>query len=148
MKAPNYRFHMMKIAVSLGLSLALAPSLVAGGGSDTVPKGKVIHTSLEKIRASPAAYKNVWVSFPLQFASVGQIQNPFFTQFVPSAYTNFYGWTDEQTIWRREQYEDLFGLLFISKENKQAEDLYGLKVFDRLVVTGIRAQHVSEPALD
>lgn len=126
----------MKIAVSLALTLALAPLAAAGGGGDD-PTAKVVSTTLERIRHTPDAYKNVWVKFTVQFASVGKIKNPFFTEFVPSRFTNFYCWGDNQQIWKKDEYKDVFGLLFMAKGNEQVESLYVAKTYDRMIVTGV-----------
>ena len=125
----------MKIAFTIGLSLVLAPVLSAVGGDG--PTGKVVRTTLSAVRQTPDAFRNVWVRFDVQFASMGKVSNPFFTQFVPSRYANFYTWADEQEIWKQGQYEDLFGLLFIAKDNNQASSLYSAEVYQRIEITGI-----------
>lgn len=99
--------------------------------------GSPVATTLGQIRAEPMAYKNVKVTFVVQFASLGRISNPFFTKFTPTDYANFYVWADEQPIWQKESYEDLFGMLFMSKFSPQLESLYTLQTYDRLRVTGI-----------
>ncbi|MEE2887077.1 MAG: hypothetical protein VX951_06560 [Planctomycetota bacterium] len=124
----------MNIALTLGLTLAITPAFELGGDQAL---GKVVQTTLTKIRKSPNAYKNVWVSFPIQFVSLGKVENPFFTQFVPQSFANFYCWADEQQIWNRKQYEDVFGLLFMAKENEKLSEIYKMKVYQRIRVTGI-----------
>ncbi len=109
----------MKIVLLLGLSLTLSTSGFAIGGDDEPPNGKVVHTTLSKIRSAPNAYRNVWVTFKIQYVSLGKIKNPFFTEFVPAKYANFYGWAAEQPIWRKDQYEDLYGMFFMKKQNDQ-----------------------------
>jgi hypothetical protein len=122
----------MKIAVTAGFSLALlAPVLTAGDGD------KVIPTTLSTVRATPDAFRNLHVSFTVQFVSLGRVSNPFFTQFEPSQYANFHVWADEQPIWRRPAYDDVFGLLFLSKNHDQINELYDLRLYKRLRVTGI-----------
>ena len=97
----------------------------------------IIDTRLEALRDSPDAFKSVRVRFPIQFCSVGKVSNPFFTRFVPSDYANFYGWSVEQPIWRRESYGDMFGLMFVSKRNENTLDqLYKLRLYDRCYVVG------------
>ncbi len=120
----------MKIALALGLSLALAPTLVAQHGT-------VVATTLDQLRKSPEAYRGVWVRFTVQFASLGKVQNPFFTEFESSKFANFYGWADEQAIWKKGQYEDLFGLLFVAKNNDICSKIYKMKVYDRIEVVAI-----------
>lgn len=124
----------MNIVLTLGLTLAITPALEAGGGH---PQGKVVQTTLSKIRKAPNAFKNVWVSFPIQFVSLGKVENPFFTKFVPQSFGNFYCWADEQQIWDRDQYEDVFGLMFMAKENDKLREIYKMKVYQRVLVTGI-----------
>lgn len=125
----------MKIALSCTLSLALAPVLSA---QMPLPKSeKVVSTTLTQIRKSPDAFRGVWVRFNMQFGSLGKISNPFFTQFEPSRFANFYGWADEQRIWQKDQYEDLFGLMFVNKQSKIVDKIYGLRVYDRIEVVGV-----------
>ena len=97
----------------------------------------VIATTLTAVRGTPDAFKNVAVHFTVQFNQLGKISNPFFTRFVPNDFVNFYGWPSEQPIWRKDVYDDVFGLLFLSKEHKQLTDLYKLKTYDRVDVTGV-----------
>lgn len=120
----------MKVALTLGLSLALVPTLAA-------QQVTVVATTLAQLRKSPDAYRGVWVRFTIQFASLGKVQNPFFTEFEASQYANFYGWADEQAIWKKSEYEDLFGLFFIRKENDICSQIYKMKVYDRMEVVAI-----------
>jgi hypothetical protein len=125
----------MKIALTIGISLAMAPCTLAGG--DDLKNAATVSTTLSRVRQSPEAFKQVKVMFPLQFASIGRIANPFFTRFVPSEYTNFYGWAAEQPIWRKEEYGNVFAYLFLSKSSDQLQELYDLELYDRLMVTGV-----------
>ncbi|HLQ38227.1 MAG TPA: hypothetical protein VK348_10515 [Planctomycetota bacterium] len=99
--------------------------------------GSAVRTTLTQIRAEPEAYKGVKVVFPLQFASLGKLSNPFFTKFTPADFANFYAWAEEQPLWRQEAYEDLFGTLFYPKLGPKLEQLYQLRVYQRLQVTGV-----------
>jgi len=99
--------------------------------------GVPVTTTLSQIRAEPEAYKNVKVKFTIQFASLGKISNPFFTKFTPTDFTNFYAWADEQPIWQQAAYTDLFGLLFLSKTHEKLEQLYQLRVYQRVEITGV-----------
>lgn len=103
----------------------------------TNPEGLIVNTDLAAIRQSPEAFKNVWVRFDTQFCSMGRVSNPFFTEFVPSDFANFYAWGGEQPIWRKESYDDLFGMLFMHKDNPQVEGLYKLSLYERVRVTGV-----------
>ncbi len=99
--------------------------------------GAPVSTTLDQVRAEPHAYKNVNVKFTVQYASLGRISNPFFTKFTPSDFANFYGWADEQAIWQENSYEDLFGMLFLSKFSDQLEELYQLETYDRIQIHGV-----------
>ena len=99
--------------------------------------GKPVRTTVEAMRANPDAYRNVKVQFTVQFASLGRISNPFFTKFTPTEYTNFYAWSDDQPIWQEKAYNDVFGMLFLSKSNPQLEQLYTLPLYSRVRCTGV-----------
>jgi hypothetical protein len=99
--------------------------------------GVTVDTTLSQVRADAEAYKSVQVKFTIQFASLGKIYNPFFTKFTPSEYSNFYAWPDEQPIWRLKDYHDVFGMLFLSKSSDKLDQLYKLKAYQRVAVTGI-----------
>lgn len=99
--------------------------------------GTAVKTTLTQIRAEPESFKNVKVEFTLQFASLGRIANPFFTKFTPTEYANFYAWADEQPIWQEKSYQDLFGMLFLAKTHPKLEQLYTLRLYQRIKVTGV-----------
>lgn len=126
----------MRIRNTLVGAIALLSPCVAADGNKP-SDSKVVATTLTQIRETPESFKGVWVKFPVQFSSVGRLQNPFFTRFVASDYTNFHAWADEQPIWRKDQFDDMFGLLFVSKENGQLDQLVGLDRYDRVQLTGI-----------
>lgn len=94
-------------------------------------------TTLEQIRKSPEAFKNVKVEFKIQFASLGRMSNPFFTQFTPQEFANFHAWSSEQPIWREPTYKDVFGMLFLSKSSPQIGELYDLEIYQCLRVTAV-----------
>jgi len=99
--------------------------------------GTAVTTTLSQVRAEPEAFKNVKVSFTVQFASLGRISNPFFTKFTPTDFANFYAWGDEQPIWQEKAYNDVFGMLFLSKSHPKLEQIYELRLYQRLVITGV-----------
>ena len=99
--------------------------------------GPAVRTNLSAMRANPDAYQNVKVQFVVQFASLGRISNPFFTQFTPTEYTNFYGWADDQKLWQEKHYNDVFGMLFLSKSNTQLETLYTMGLYTRIRCTAV-----------
>ncbi len=99
--------------------------------------GTPVVTTLAQVRAEPEAYKNVKVTFKVQFTSLGRITNPFFTKFTPTDFANFYAWADEQPIWQEKSYNDVFGMLFLSKSHARLEELYSLRLYQRITVIGI-----------
>lgn len=127
---------MHNLALTLGALAALALPCHAQGGGDEIPP-EVISTSLQAIRQAPESYKGVYVDMTLQFASVGRLQNPFFTRFVASDYANFYVWADESEIWRRPSYDDVFGRCFIAKDNDHLNETFALQMYDRLRVRAV-----------
>ena len=121
----------MNKALILTVAALLAQSAICGGDDDNA-----VPTTLTMIRSTPDAFKNVTVRFTVQFSTLGKVSNPFFTRFVPSDYANFYAWSADQPIWRKEAYDDVFGLLFIAKEHKNLPDLYRFKQYERLELVG------------
>lgn len=99
--------------------------------------GNPVRTTIAAMRANPDAFHNVKVKFTAQFASLGRISNPFFTKFTPTDYTNFYAWDDNQPIWQEESYNDVFGMLFLSKSNPQLEQIYSMPLYTRVQCTGV-----------
>ena len=126
----------MKRALIVAL-LATSPAVAQEEDRFTNPSGITVDIDLQAIRETPEAYKSLWVRFDLQFCSMGRVSNPFFTQFVPSDFANFYGWGGSQPIWRKSSYDDLFGMLFMHKDNPRVSDLYSLRLYDRITVTGV-----------
>lgn len=96
-----------------------------------------VDTTLAQVRAHPEAFRNVKLRFQMQFASLGNVSNPFFTPFVASDFANFHAWGAEQPIWRKAEFDDMFGLLFLSKTSKQLQTLYDAKVFTHFKATGL-----------
>jgi hypothetical protein len=119
---------MKKALVMLSLAL-IAPRAWCGGEED---EKSIVNTTLSAVREKSDAFRNVPVRFTVQFNSLGKISNPFFTRFVPTEFVNFYAWASDQPIWRKESYDDLFGMLFLSKESKFLPALYTLKLYDRV----------------
>ncbi|MBL9076696.1 MAG: hypothetical protein JNL08_04280 [Planctomycetes bacterium] len=99
--------------------------------------GTAVRTTLTEVRGNPEAYKGVKVKFDAQFTSLGKLSNPFFTKFTPTEFANFYVWADEQPIWQEKAYEDVFGMLFLAKTHPRLEELYSLRLYQRVEITGI-----------
>ena len=122
----------MKNALLLTILAGVAP-LSAQGDALSAP----VRTTIEAMRANPDAFHNVKVDFTVQFASLGRISNPFFTKFTPTEFTNFYGWGDDQPIWQEPSYNDVFGMLFVSKSSPKLDQLYRLPLYKRIRCTGV-----------
>lgn len=99
--------------------------------------GSPISTTLTAVRRDPDAYRNVRVEFTVQFASLGKMSNPFFTRFTPAEFVNMYAWAEEQPIWQKQSYDDLFGNLFYSKDGSALSRLFELRPYQRLRLWGI-----------
>ena len=124
----------MQKALMLSVAL-LAQTAWCGGDDDKDPI--IVATTLTAVREKPDAFKHVTVRFNIQFNALGKVSNPFFTRFVPSDFVNFYAWPTEQPIWRKDSYDDLFGMLFLAKENKQIQDLYKMRLYERFEIEAI-----------
>lgn len=122
----------MRTSLLLSL-LALAAPLPAQESDFGIP----VATTLSAVRADPDAFRGVKVTFTIQFTSLGRISNPFFTRFTPSDYVNFYAWADEQPIWQKSAYSDPFAMLFYSKLGKKLEQVYSLRLYERVRVEGV-----------
>jgi len=96
-----------------------------------------VATTLTNIRLVPDAYRNVQVVFPVQFAALGKLSNPFFTKFTPADFSNFYVWADEQPIWQRTSYDHVFGNMFYPKTGSQLQQIFELRMYQRLQITGV-----------
>ena len=123
----------MKLALFVPFLLGVAAALPAQGREF----GATVETTLSEVRSEPQAFQNVKIGFTVQFASLGRISNPFFTKFTPTDYANFYAWGDEQTIWQQPSYKDVFGMLFLGKLHDDLETLYGLRLYQRIKITGV-----------
>ena len=123
----------MKTALTLCLAFS-APCVAQLQTADDV---STVETTLTEVRNTADAFKGVKLTFPIQFAWVGKISNPFFTRFVPSDYANFQGWAIEQPIWRKEVYDDVFGLMFIAKTNPLLSEIFQIPRYQRLQVTAV-----------
>lgn len=123
---------------TLALALTTCLCSLPAQGPEISSEGKlIIDTSLDALRADPDAFKAVWVRFDVQFSSLGAVSNPFFTRFEPIDFANFYVWGGDQPIWRRDSYDDVFPTLFMSKRNPNLKELYTVKQYERLRVTGM-----------
>ena len=94
-------------------------------------------TTLSAIRNNPDAFKNVWVTFDIQFGGLSTVYNPFFTRFVPTDYVGLAAWGTEQEIWKLEEFRKDFHFLFVDKRSSAAIPLYKLKKFQRARVIGL-----------
>jgi len=94
-------------------------------------------TTLSAIRNNPDAFKNVWVTFDIQFGGFSTVYNPFFTRFVPTDYVGLAAWGAEQEIWKLEEFRKDFHFLFVDKRSSAATPLYKLKKYQRARLVGL-----------
>ena len=133
--------------------LALSASLLAGPlsaqeetGGFGVPKD----TTLETVRRSPHAFKNVWIRFTGHFFGIGTVHNPFFTRFTRSDFVNFGLWADDQKIWERKEFDNPCSTLFCQKTSGELlTQIYALQRYERVTLTGIvRNAFQGEPFIE
>lgn len=131
------RFELSRrLAIAISLTCSFATTGAAQWRESRQFPNTVV-TTLTEVRAHPDAFRNVKVQFEVQFASLGSVSNPFFTQFVPTDFANFHAWAVEQPIWRKSEFDNMFGLLFVSKTNDQVQEVYDCSTFDRLRIVGL-----------
>ncbi len=122
-------------------SLALALLLAAGSlpaQQETDDFGRARATTLAAVRATPQAFKNVWIRFSGWFSGIGALHNPFFTRFTRTDYVNFALWGDTQKLWVEDEYKHPCTTLFVLKSNDKAVDLItSLGIYQRVTCTGI-----------
>jgi hypothetical protein len=123
----------MRIALLVSFVLGAVAALPAQAD----PFSGTVKATLEQIRKDPEAFKNVKVEFKVQFASLGRLSNPYFTQFTPQEFANFHAWSQEQPIWREQSYKDVFGMLFLSKSSPSLSKLYESEIYQCLQLTGV-----------
>jgi tetratricopeptide (TPR) repeat protein len=92
--------------------------------------------TLDQVLAEPHAYRNIDISFVVQFNSIGSIDNPYYTRFERDHYVNFSAWGDPAHLWRRSVYKASFPYLFMSRISKQSKDLLRANRYQRFVVAG------------
>ncbi len=121
---------------TFGLTTVLA-ALAAMPAVSQTEDSLVVPTTLSALRQTPDAFRGVTVAFDVHFASMGSVENPFFTRFTPTDFANFYVWADEQPIWQREAYNQVFGHMFLSKSSDQIDKLYELNLYEHVRLTAV-----------
>lgn len=114
-------------------SATLLPAQGEGWWDDLYENRSV---TLSQIRAEPHAFRNIDVSFVIQFNGIGSIDNPYYTRFERDQYVNFSAWDDSAKLWDRKTYRDSFPYLFMSRISKQSGTLLKSHRYQRFVVTG------------
>ena len=92
--------------------------------------------TLDQVRAEPHAFRNIDISFVVQFNAIGAIDNPYYTRFERDQYVNFSAWDDAVHLWQRAVYKDSFPYLFMSRISKQSQELLRATRYQRFVVAG------------
>lgn len=116
------------------LAFISLPAAATNGWWDDLYEEKTV--TLEQVIAHPEAYKGMDVSFVVQFHQLGQIDNPYYTQFEKGQYLNFSVWSDSAELWSKKAYGDDFPYLFIDRIATECQTILTSSAYDRFLVTG------------
>jgi hypothetical protein len=93
--------------------------------------------ALSKVLASPEAWRDVPVSFVVQFHQIGKAGTSFYTRFESDTWLNFSGWADDCALWEKRAFESDFPHLFVRRDAADCRVVSSASVYDRLAVSGI-----------
>ncbi len=100
-----------------------------------IKKVKFVPVPLPTIVKSPAKYKETYVEFTCRFYQLGNIENPFHTQFFDTDYVNLHVWYDKAYLWKEKGIKSIFPLLFVRKvDTKIVSQVKNLKKYQRLSI--------------
>jgi len=91
-------------------------------------------TYLSDILNSPQCWLDVPVRIPLRFSRIGNIYNPFFTQFNSEQYINFAAWDIQAPIWNQDGFNNDYPHFYFEKDNPEAKTFMKLNTFDTVCV--------------
>lgn len=92
--------------------------------------------SLAQIVKNPTAFRDLDVTFVIQFQGLGTIENPFYTKFEKDRFMNFSAWADETPLWQKEEFKKNFNYLFVDRMAKETEILANARTYQRFLVVG------------
>jgi hypothetical protein len=94
-------------------------------------------STLPKIIAAPEAWRDVPVTFTVQFRQQGRNGPSFFTRFEPDQWLNFVAWPDEAALWEKKAFDTDFPHLFIRRDNPDFKAIASAATYDRFTVSGV-----------
>jgi hypothetical protein len=113
---------------------AKAEKPVGGWWDDAFAEREV---PLSTILAKPEAWRDVPVTFVVQFHQIGKAGSSFFTRFEPDTWLGFSAWTDDAALWEKKAFESDFPNLFVQRNGADARIVGSAAVYDRLAVSGV-----------
>jgi hypothetical protein len=114
---------------------ASRPARPEGGWWDDVFAEKSV--PLGTILASPEIWRDVPVSFAIQYRQPGKSGTSFFTRFEPDQWLSFVAWPDEAPLWEKKAFDADFPHLFIRRNSADVKTIGTAATYDRFVVSGI-----------
>ncbi len=108
--------------------------MVAGRGDDRSAAAEPSESWDEVVR-EPVGFLGRTVRFVVQFHSLDERWNPYVTRFGPRDYVALNGWTDEQRLWIRSEYDDPVVRIFVRRDGGLAALFAGLEGHERVAVT-------------
>lgn len=127
---------------TIGAAAVAAPSVPAakvdkpvGGWWDDVFAERSI--ALGKILATPEGWRDLPVSFVIQFRQPVKNGASFFTRFEPDQWLNFSGWADEAALWEKKAFDSDFQHMFIRRTSGDYKIIAAAAIYDRFAVSGV-----------
>jgi len=117
------------------LALMVLGSLAGADASDRQPT----RATLAQVQAQPQAFLDTPFEFEGRFHRLGQIYQPFYTQFDAFSFCNFTAWDTGRDLSVRENFNDHFATLYLSRQMRASslEELVELAPYQRFKATGI-----------
>jgi hypothetical protein len=137
------------LVIACGVSLAQEMPASAPASRETAPKAAKPtggwwedvfaerEVPLSKILVTPEAWRDVPVSFVVQFHQIGKAGSSFFTRFEADAWLGFSAWADDAALWDKKAFDSDFPHLFVRRNGADARLVGAAALYDRLAVSGI-----------
>src|ERR1043165_1574518 len=93
--------------------------------------------TLGEVLAKPEAWREVPISFNVQFRRAEQHDEVFHTRFDPESWTSFAAWPDEASLWEKPAWDADFPFLFIRRDAPAFILATKGVAYRRLAVTGV-----------
>lgn len=114
---------------------AAKPDRPAGGWWDDVFTERSV--TLAKVLASPDAYRDVPISFTVQFHQVSKTGPSFFTRFDPDSWLGFSAWAEDAALWEKKAYETDFPYLFVRRDGPDLRTVNAAAIYDRFTLAAV-----------